>query len=39
MARFLKRLVLVAVVAAAAWKLNELMTVTRESRTPELPRA
>lgn len=37
MATFLKRLVLLAVLAAVAWKVNEVMTVKRETRTPELP--
>lgn len=39
MATFLKRLVLLALLGALVWKINQLMNVKREARTPELPQA
>jgi hypothetical protein len=39
MGRFLKRLILLALLAAAARKVNDLMTIQRTAPTPELPQA
>ena len=37
MGRFLKKLVIIALLAGVAWKINELMTIQREATTPEIP--